>query len=223
MNPTRHRRTSHPVRPGAVLLAAVLAALTVGGCTIGGADDGEPSGDAAPVTPGPDDTAGTTGPDEEETPDGPSPDELSADLLASSAQTPKPLGSVTSVVPPVDVETTLEVLEVRPVEGATFVVLRLTALGEAHNVGPTTFADGRFGTQNFVRDIYLDDVAGGTRYLPLQFEDYRAACICPYKPLELGPEPQVVTALFPPLPDGTSTVDLSLGGTDLVLTGLPVG
>jgi len=201
----------------------VLAALTVGGCTIGGADDDEPSGDAAPVTSGPDDTAGTTGPDEGETPDGPSPEELSADLLASSAQTPKPLGSVTSVVPPVDVETTLEVLEVRPVEGATFVVLRLTALGEAYNVGPTTFADGRFGTQNFVRDIYLDDVAGGTRYLPLQFEDYRAACICPYKPLELGPEPQVVTALFPPLPDGTSTVDLSLGGTDLVLTGLPVG
>jgi len=128
-----------------------------------------------------------------------------------------------AVLPPNDIETTLEVLEIRPVDGATYVVLRLTAPDEAYNVGPTDFADGRFGTRNLVRDIYLDDAAGGTRYLPLQFEDYRAACVCPYKPLELGPQPQVVTAVFPALPDGTSTVDVRLASTDLAVTGLPVG
>ena len=224
MNPTTwHHRRLRLTRQGAVLVAAALTALGVGGCTIGGGGPDEPSGEAASPSDGTSGTGGTDEPEREQTPDGPSPQELSADLLAASAQSPQPLGSVTAVIPPVQVETTMEVLEIRPVEGATFVVLRLTAPGEAFNVGPTTFADGRFGTQNFVRDIYLDDVAGGARYLPLQFQDYRDACVCPYKPLELGPEAQVVTALFPALPDGTTTVDLSLGGTELVLTGLPVG
>ena len=91
-------------------------------------------------------------------------------------------------------------------------------------MGPTTFADGRFGTQNFVRDIYLDDVAGGTRYLPLQFEDYRAACVCPYKPLERrAGAPGRAPPCSPPLPEGTTTVDLRLASTELALTGLPVG
>lgn len=143
-------------------------------------------------------------------------------MLEAASQQPAPLGTTTGPVGTEDGETTMDVLEIRPVEGATFVVLRLSTSGDAYQVGPNDFAADRFGTQNFVRDIYLDDVAGGIRYLPLQFEDYRAACVCPYKPLEIGPDPHVVHALFPALPDGTMTVDLSLAG-ELVLTALPVG
>ena len=66
-------------------------------------------------------------------------------------------------------------------------------------------------------------MADGARYLPLHCEDYRKACLCPCKPFELGPKPQVVTALYPALPDGTSTVDVRLASTDLALTGLSVG
>ncbi len=204
----------------AAAIAAAAAALAVSGCTVGGADPEEPTGDAAPPVTTSDEAPAPT---EEDTPDGPTPEEISAGLLAAAAQEEEPLGSVSAPVPPQDVATTLDVLEVRRVEDGTFVRLRLTAPDGAYNVGPTTFASGRFGTQYFVRDMYLDDVAGGTRFLPLQFEDSRAACVCPYKPLEVGPEPQVVNALFPALPEGTTTVDLSLAGTDLRLTGLPVG
>jgi len=217
---TRHRASLRSgARRGCALVAVVVTALLVGGCTVGGDGPDEQTTNAAPPTADP---VASGSPEPEGAPEGPSPEELSADLLAAT-QGPQPLGAVTVVLPPNDIKTTLEVLEIRPVDGATFVELRLTAPDKAYNVGLTTFADGRFGTLSFVRDIYLDDVAGGTRYLPLQFEDYRKACVCPYKPLELGPKPQVVTAVFPALPDGTSTVDVRLASTDLALTGLPVG
>lgn len=45
---------------------------------------------------------------------------------------------------------------------------------------------------------------------------------CPYFPMEVGPEPQVLTAVYPALPAGTTTVDLRLNDTDVVVTGLPV-
>lgn len=218
MSPSRR-----PLRVVAALTAAA-AALVVSGCTVGGAEPVEPTGDAAPpVTDGSSDDGPSARPSPEETPEGDSPEEISADLLSADLQEPEPLGSVSATVPPQDIETTMEVLEVRRVDDGTFVRLRFTAPSQTYNVGPTTFASDRFGTLSFVRDMYLDDPAGGTRYLPLQFEDFRAACVCPYKPMEIGPEPQVVSALFPDLPEGTTTVDLNLAGTDLTLTGLPVG
>lgn len=116
----------------------------------------------------------------------------------------------------------LDVLEVRAVTEGTLVRMRLSSPDGEYTSSPTTFASGRFGTQNFVRDVYLDDPAGGTRYLPLQFEDYRAACVCPYLPFVVGAEPQEVHALFPPLPPGTGPVVLRLAGTDLVVEGLAV-
>lgn len=215
-NRARLAEVAGRARPGA-LVAAALASLVLAGCTVGG-EPPAPTEDAAPPA-----SVGSKDPTPSDTPDGPTPEELSEDLLAAAAVQPEPLGSVTAVVPPQDVETTMEVLEVRAVDGATHVVLRLSAPGGTFNVGLNTFAEGRFGSQSFVRDVYLDDVDGGTRYLPFQFQDSREACVCPYKPLELGTEPQVVTALFPALPEGTATVDVRLASTDLVLPGLPVG
>lgn len=218
----RHRdslTTAPLLRRGVLAVVAAGAAAVLASCTVSAAPDDEPDvtpSDGAPVTAG-------AAPSRAE-PSGPDAAELSARLLeaATDPADEQPVGSVTATVPPEDVETTVDVLEVRRLDGGTFVRLRIAAAGEPYNIGPRDFAEGRFGTQNFLREIYLDDVTAGTRYLPLQFEDYRTACVCPYKPLEVGPDAQVVTAVFPPLPEDTDTVTLRMGPSDLVVPDLPV-
>lgn len=209
-------------RRGLRTLALLAATTLLASCTVGGDDPDDAATDAAvaPVTSPP------SGPDTASarpSPEGPSPQELNDDILASAieAAEAEPLASVTGVVTPEDVETVLDVLEVRAVTEGTLVRMRLSSSSGEFNVGATTFAGDRFGTQSFVRDVYLDDTAGGTRYLPLQFQDYRAACICPYIPLGVGAVPQEVHALFPALPEG-ATVDLRLADSDLVVAGLTV-
>jgi len=216
--PTSTRRSSLG-RGGALLAAAGLVSLALGACTMSADEPDEPAGDGAPATG----AAGAPEPDDEPSPEGVDPAELNDQVLAAAEGSAEPLGSVTGNVPPQNVQTVLDVLEVRPVDGATLVRMRLSTTGDTLLPTQETFSGVLLGTQWFVRDVYLDDTSGGTRYLPLQFTDYRDACICPYKAVQLGPEPQVVDALFPALPEGATTVDLSIAGTELVLAGLPVG
>lgn len=211
-------------RLACLVTGAVIGSLAWGGCTFEGSDPGPDPSDSSPVSAGESSTAS----DEPENPPSSqppvgdvSPDELSADLLASGQQSEAAVVSVSAVVEPTDVETTLDVLEVRRIEAGTLVRIRLTA-AEVYNIGPTTFAGDRFGTLNFIRDLYLDDPASGTRLLPLQFEDYREACVCPYKPLELGPEPTVVTAVFDVLPEAATSVSVSLADSGLIAADVPV-
>jgi hypothetical protein len=217
---TRQRATlAHLLRRGVLAAAAAGTAAALASCTVSATPADDPSAtpsDSASVT-----EEAAPSPTE---PSGPDSAEISADLLAAATDPAdeQPIGTVTAVLAPEDVETTVDVLELRRVEGGTFLRLRIASTGETYNIGPRDFADGRFGTLNFLRELYLDDTAGGTRYLPLQFEDYRTACVCPYKPLEVGPDAQVVTAVFPPLPDGTDTVTLRMGPSDLVVEDVPV-
>lgn len=203
-------------RPAGFVAAAVAGLVVLAGCTGG-------SGDPGP-TPGGAGTGG--GPSASSTPSQPvgdvTPEELSQQVLGRAAEDADPLGSTTGPVVNGQ-ETTLDVLDVHAFEGGTSVRFRLTAAAP-YQLGLVTFSDARFGTVEFVRDVHLDDPASGTRLLPLQFEDYRAACVCPYKPLELGPEPSVLTAVFPPLPEGADRVDVGLGGdSPLTVTDVPAG
>ncbi|MGL5817271.1 MAG: hypothetical protein ACRCY9_00650 [Phycicoccus sp.] len=123
---------------------------------------------------------------------------------------------------PPGVEVTMEVLSVRRVTDGTVVALRLSAARDGLDVGPSTFAMTRVGAQSFIRDVLLTDEKASVRYRPLQFDDGRAACVCPYVPLALGRVPQVVHAVLPALPSGTTTVRVRLGDTRLDVGEVPV-
>lgn len=213
---TRSAGGSRALRAAAVVAATVLLAS----CTLSSGEPDDDGSEAAAPTGG---VTDSVEPSAAPSAEGPSPQELNDDILAAAAAEEQPLGSVSGPASPQEIDTLLEVLEIRPTTDGTLVRMRLSSPSDSYSIGPTTFASGRFGTQNFVRDVYLDDTQAGVRYLPLQFEDYRFACVCPYIPFEVGPEAQEVHALFPPLPDGTTTVDLSLANSGLVVEGLPVG
>lgn len=208
-------------RAGAAVLGAVLAA-GLAGCTVGGDDPTDPVTGAGPapstsveVEPSPSRSEAT----------GPTPEELSAQVLADAGLTEEPVASVTAPVDPQStgqtVDTTLDVLEVQRTDTGTLVRMQVSS-ATPYLITAETFGSPRFRATWFVRDLYLDDVAGNTRYLPLQFEDFRPACLCPYSTLTIGPEPQLLTAVFPELPDGTGTVTLRFGETPLAVEGLTV-
>ena len=115
-------------------------------------------------------------------------------------------------------------LSVDRVDEATLVTMRVDR-GRDLRIGPFDLNTARHASQNFARALFLEDATvTKTRYLPLQFADFRDdACACPYIPLEVGAEPQTVTALYPLLPPEVTTVSLRAGDSSLVIEGLPVG
>lgn len=117
---------------------------------------------------------------------------------------------------------TLDVVSLTRTSDAVLLEFQLSSPTPDLNIGVTTFADVRFNSVNFVKVVFLEDTAGNTRYLPLFFDDGRDGCVCPYLPLTLGPEPQILFAMFPPLPDAVTTVDVGLGES-FVVPGIPVG
>jgi hypothetical protein len=203
----RARRLLWPV----VVSGLVVALLS--GCT--GSDDPPESEDP---------TGGESSSETE--PAGPSPEELSAQVLDAadaSASGATPLGSGTGTVASGE-DLTIDVLSIDRVDEATLVTMRVTA-ATTSVIGPFDMNTARHSGQNFARALFLEDAAvTKTRYLPLQFADFRDdACICPYIPLEVGTEPQTLTALYPVLPPEVTTVSLRAGDSSLVVEGLPVG
>ncbi len=199
------------MRAPRALAAGVLLAVLLGGCT-GGGDEPDPT----------ETTSGTDGGGGEQTPSGPTPEELSAQVLDAAAEQaeaqPLASGSGTSAG---GNQVTIDVLAVERVEGATLVRMRVS--GSEGALGPSDFRGARYDGIVFARTLYLvDPTVTATRYLPLQFDDYREACACPYFPLANGSEAQVVTALYPELPAEVTTVDLDANGF-LSVTGIPVG
>lgn len=204
--------------PAVPVALAVAAGLALPGCTIGSAGPSEDASSAAaePVPSGSasgDGGAGTGG-------DGPSPEELSAEVLdAGEAWAQRePLASAT--VDSRDDVLTLDVLSLTRTDGATVADVRLGADRE-FVVDLDLFESGRFASVSFIRDLALDDTDGGVRYRPLSFNDGRAACLCPYLPLGLGPDPQTLVAVFPELPADVDTVDLRFSDV-VVVEDVPV-
>jgi len=205
--------------------AVVVAASVAAGCTISSADGEDPtptleeastSGDSPSV--GPSSRPATT-------PPGPSPEELSADLLQSAAaQARRPgLGTASAVSGDVQAaEIVMELVSLERTSDATLLEFRLSSPTPGTPISVGSFESVRFQSPAFVSALYLDDRLGGTRYRPLFFDDYRNACTCPYLPLSIGPEPQLISALFPPLPESTTSVDVNLGDA-LVVTDVAVG
>lgn len=211
--------TARPIRP---LLAALVLVISMvaAGCTISSSD-----GDEETTPP----ERSATGSDEASVrpsssrsvsaPAGPSPDELSADLLeAAAAQARRPaLGSASTVSSDVQsAQIVLDVISVERTSDATLLEFRLSSPTPGTPISLGSFESVRFQSPAFVSALYLDDRLGGTRYRPLLFDDYRGACTCPYLPLTVGPEPQLISAMFPPLPESTTTVDVNLADTLVV-------
>lgn len=198
------------MRAPKALAAGVLLAVLLGGCT-GGGDDPEPTNGESSQGGG------------EETPSGPSPEELSAQVLdAAAAQEDAPVLASGTGTTNGGNSVTIDVVGVERIEGATLVRMRFS--GDVADLGgPSQFGNERYRTVEFARTLYLvDNAVTKTRYLPLQFDDYREACACPYFPLENGADPQTVTALYPELPPEVTTVDV-VANEFLTVSGVPVG
>jgi hypothetical protein len=192
---------------------AVAAGLALPGCTIGPAGPSEDASSAAaePVPSGSasgDGGAGTGS-------DGPSPEELSAAVLDAGDEWSRRAPVASATADSRDDVLTLDVLSLTRTDGATVAEIRLSADRE-FVVDLDLFESGRFASVSFIRDLALDDTDGGVRYRPLSFDDGRAACLCPYLPLGLGPDPQTLVAMFPELPADVDTVDLRLSDAILV-------
>lgn len=190
----------------AVATAALVATLVLSGCTSGDDTDDAPDGG--------DDTASQAS-------QGPSPQELSEQVLDQS-QRQQDAPAVATGGGVFSNETQLDVEVVSLERTATGVLLTARLSGGDRNLGPAELRSARNDGVNFARDVHLvDEAVTASRYLPLQFDDYRQACVCPYVPLRLGAETQTVTALYPPLPDEVATVDLVFND-EVTVPGVPV-
>lgn len=190
----------------------VVTGLLLTGCS-GGDPEPEPTGTGAPT-----ETAATA-----PTPEGSTPEQLSEQVLAAASdnQASPPIASGGGTFD-TDVTLDIEVTSLEATEHGTLLTARFSgAPGESLSLAE--LGNRTNMSVYFARNIYLvDDAVSHSRYLPLQFTDYRAACVCPAFSLKLGPEPQTVTALFPPLPDGVTSVDLVLND-EVTVPGVPVG
>ena len=184
-------------RRATVAAVALLPLLVLTGCTSDG--DGEPS--AAPssasarATPSP-------------TPSGVDASALSEQVLEQAAEAAERPGVATQTADADGDQMTLEVVEVRRTRDAVVAEFRLSSPTPETSVGVGTFEEDRLGTVYSITGVLLEDPAAGVRYRPLSYGDFGrdVACVCPTKPLELGPVPQTVYAQFPPLPADLETV-----------------
>lgn len=181
-------------RAGAVLVvASVGLVLATAGCT----DDGpRPAASSDPASRG---TAGAR--------QGPAPAELSAQVLTAAAeQETAPAVASGSLTFTTGATLRIDVLSLTRVPSGTLLTMRWSGAG---SLAPGAFRDARYSGIYSARTLYLvDATVSRSRYLPLQFQDYREMCVCPYFPLQLGPGPQTVTALFPALPSQVTSVDI---------------
>lgn len=215
---------------GRLRAAALLAGLVLlTGCT----DDAQepPSTPAGSSSPGSTTEEGSASQTEEPTSKGPSSDELSAQVLdaAQASAEVEAIGAGTADMPfasgePSGDELTLEVLSVTRAQATTLVRMRVSTTGEPFFVTPQALARPTGPRSlSFSHDFVLEDpTVTKTRYLPLQFEDHRVACVCPYHPIEVGPQPQIISTLYPALPAEVTTVTLQVGRTKLTIANLPV-
>ncbi|MCY7394723.1 MAG: hypothetical protein LH468_01005 [Nocardioides sp.] len=204
------------MRATTTLGTALLVATLLGGCGMFGT--GDP--DLKPTGTGTGAGSGT----EQPAPEGPTPEELSEQVLAAADQAEQApaIGTGTGTTAG-QIELTIDVTSIERRTDSTLVRMRFTGSEGDSIGGPADFGSAKFNGLSFARTLYLvDPTVTKSRYAPLQFEDYRQACLCPYFPLEVGSTPQTVTAVYPPLPDTVTTVDL-VANDFLTVTGLPVG
>jgi len=204
--------TTAPRRQTVVLALGLL--LVLAGCTTSDSaapQDRESAVTTAPAaretgsaTPG--DDRSSAGADEGA---GPSPEELSQQVLDAAAARAVSEPVATQTIDSDGAQLTLGLVAVTRTLDGTLAEFRLSSATDGVPAGIGLFEEDALGTVSFIRGVFLEDTGAGVRYRPLVYEDERSGvgCVCPYKPLTLGPEPQTVYALFPPLPEGVTAVD----------------
>lgn len=220
MSRTLSTRSATTSPPRVLPALALLAALALGGCSVqtpGARDDDSTTDAAAPsseASPGGDDGGG----DELTT------EEISARLLddGEALAAIEPLGTTAATleVSPQPTEVTLEVLEVRAGPTGTLVTMQVTA-AETVGVGLSTFITGEIGNTEYPTDMDLVDPTTQERLQPITAAEGGQWCQCSFLPRSIGPVPARISAGFPALDPGTTTVDLRLG-TFPVVEDLPV-
>ena len=205
---------------------AALALLAGTGCTVGTPDPSEPTPTSSAQAGVP---SATTSPDRTDGQgDGPDPDELSAAIFDTAAERPQPIGSQTVQLgvanqPGVTTPVTFDVLWVRRTSDATLVRYQMSAPEPGLDMASTALGDGT-NTEFFFRTA-LEDPAAGQRYLPLSYrwdafdlteipDQTVNGCLCGYAGgrFLLSPEPMAMDVLYPPLPEGVTTVTFTAPG-----------
>ncbi len=209
---------------GSWAAAIAVAVVVTSGCTLSTVDDDAPPTSASQTTGDTPSSIATA--TDRTTPEGLEPEELAAQVFAAGDATAEvaPIGSVTAPVADLENRTaTFDVVRVARIEGATLVEMRLSVDGDPVTVIPGDLDSGIKRVQSFLRDVLMEDArVSATRYRPLQFTDYRDACLCPHIPVELGTETTTLFAVFPELPPAVQTVTITLGDSPLTIADLPV-
>ncbi|MEJ5913013.1 hypothetical protein [Pseudokineococcus sp. 1T1Z-3] len=235
------RLPTPPVVRRALPAALLAGALVLGGCT-GEQDPGagqSPRGDGAA-------TQDETTPSPSPSVSGPGTAELADAVFAQAAaeaDTSTPLGAGTIEVvgltggDPNPV--TVEILSIERRPSTTLVTLAMSSTEAG-----TSMENGTFDLRSnaaFISTFGLEDRSSGLRYLPLTWHRLRTeaietgeegprlraednSCVCAYRGsnFRLGPDPIVMSSLYPPLPEDLRSVTFTAPG-GLEISDLPVG
>jgi len=194
--------------------AVVVGLLVLAGCTGGDEPD-----EGAPQTP----TADAT-----QAPDGWTRAELATAVFEGDIGTAEVLGRADGQVvgPSTSFPATVEVTAVEAGTSSTLVRFTLRNVDDSDPLLPLEGFNSRTPMTRDVRDIALVDADANVRLqpflaVPQSGDRTESFCTCAAAPLQMSQEGQLLSATFPPLDAGTTTVSLELPNFP-VIEGLPV-
>lgn len=202
-------RTPGPRRTAPRVLAAV--ALGLGALTACSAAD-EPEPTSGPTSPAPDASEERTGWTAAEI----------ESVVLGTLPADDVLGSAEGAVPDRygDHPAVVEVTAVRATDRTTVVWFTLRNVEDGSASLPLEAFNTRSPLTMDVRDVALVDVASGVRYQPYLGvsvqDDTKSFCTCAHAPKQITTKGQLLSATFPAIPEGTTTVALELAGFPLI-------
>lgn len=195
---------TRPGRRGVVLAATgLLAVVTLGACT-GDDPENSPGGTASPSAP-----SGSG----EGTASGSTQEQLDA-FLARPAATPVASADGTLVAGDTPEEVTYDVLALQATADSTFLTWRITPKDGSMNIAGTVKVGERRTT--LLPEVSLLDAKAEARLFPFTWDDLkdkrRAGCACSDLPSSTDAKGTELSALYPPLTEGTTSVKLEIPG-----------
>ena len=199
--------------------AARAGAVVVGGLLVLAACTGGDDPDPGPATPSAEET---------EAADGWTREDLTAAVFEGDIGTSQVLGTAEGQVvgPSSAFPASVEVTEVHAGSSSTLVRFTLRNVDDSDPLLPLEGFNARTPLTRDVRDIALVDAAANVRLqpflaVPQSGERNESFCTCAAAPLQMSQEGQLLSATFPPLDAGTTTVSLELPNFS-VIEDLPV-
>ena len=197
-----------------VTLAVLTSATTlVAGCTVG--DEAAPALSGATTSQAASAPTGSGGPGA----DALSSEDISALLLdqgeAQVEREPVASVQVELELSPVADTVTLDVLAVVATATGTHLQMQVTAPSTSSPLG-TTFSAEEFVDPEYLSDMELIDPSTGEALEVITAARGGRWCQCSVVPSRISPTPTPLQGTFPPLAEGTTTVDIRLGNFPVV-------